>query len=257
MQINLRKPLIFFDLETTGVNVSRDRIVEISMIKLMPNGERIVKTRRINPEMHIPEAATAIHHITDEDVAGEPTFRQIAASLKQFMTGCDFAGFNSNHFDMPLLVEEFMRVGVSVDFKNSRFVDVQSIFHKKEQRTLSAAYLFYCGKDLGDSAHGAQADTAATIEVLESQLERYPDLKNDIDFLDEFSSPQKTADYAGRIGYNAAGEEIFNFGKYKDEPVEKVFRMVPAYYDWCLRADFPEFTKKIMTQIYMRSKLGK
>ncbi|MBQ0080196.1 MAG: 3'-5' exonuclease [Alistipes sp.] len=254
MQLNLRKPLIFFDLETTGVSIAKDRIVEISMIKLMPNGERIVKTRRINPQMHIPEQATAVHHITDEDVAHEPTFRQIANSLKAFMQGCDFAGFNSNRFDMPLLVEEFMRAGVDVDFKSSHFVDVQTIFHKKEQRTLSAAYLFYCGKELGDAAHGAQADTSATIEVLESQLDKYPDLRNDIGFLEEFSTTVKIADYAGLIGINEQQKEIFNFGKHKDKPIEDVFRAEPSYYNWCMKADFPEYSKKIMTQIYLRCK---
>ncbi len=197
MELKLKRPIVFFDLETTGVDTAHDRIVEISMIKIMPDGERIVKTRKLNPEMHIPEAATAVHGITDEDVKDCPRFAQVAKSLAQFLTGCDFGGFNSNRFDMPVLVEEFLRAGVDVDFKRRRFVDVQNIFHKMEQRTLVAAYKFYCDKDLTD-AHSAEADTLATYEVLKAQLDRYPELENDIDALADFSSRGETADYAGR-----------------------------------------------------------
>ena len=201
MKLNLKRPIIFFDLETTGVDTAKDRIVEISMAKIMPDGEEIVKTRKLNPEMHIPEEATAIHGITDEDVKDCPTFAQVAKSLEQFIRGCDFGGFNSNRFDLPVLVEEFLRAGVDVDFKRRKFIDVQNIFHKKEQRTLVAAYKFYCDKDL-DDAHSAEADTLATYEVLKAQLERYPDLENDIDKLAEFSTRAETADYAGRILFN-------------------------------------------------------
>lgn len=198
MKLNLKRPIVFFDLETTGVDTAKDRIVEISMVKVMPDGEQIVKTRKLNPGMHIPAEATAIHGITDEDVRDCPTFAQVAKSLEQFIRGCDFGGFNSNRFDLPVLVEEFLRAGVDVDFKRRRFVDVQNIFHKKEQRTLVAAYKFYCDKDLED-AHSAEADTLATYEVLMAQLERYPDLENDIDKLAEFSTRGEAADYAGRI----------------------------------------------------------
>ena len=254
MKLNLKRPIIFFDLETTGVDTAKDRIVEISMAKIMPDGEEIVKTRKLNPEMHIPEEATAIHGITDEDVKDCPTFAQVAKSLEQFIRGCDFRGFNSNRFDLPVLVEEFLRAGVDVDFKRRKFIDVQNIFHKKEQRTLVAAYKFYCDKDL-DDAHSAEADTLATYEVLKAQLERYPDLENDIDKLAEFSTRAETADYAGRILFNEKGEEVFGFGKYKGRSVEEVFRMEPSYYAWMMNGDFPLYTKKVITEIRMREKL--
>lgn len=253
MKLNLKRPIIFFDLETTGVDTANDRIVEISMIKIMPDGEEIVRTRRINPQMHIPEQASAIHGITDEMVKDEPTFAQIAKSMAQFIEGCDFGGFNSNRFDLPMLVEEFMRVGVDVDFRNRQFVDVQTIFHKMEQRTLVAAYKFYCDKDLNE-AHSAEADTRATYEVLKAQLDRYPDLQNDIAALAEFSERGHTADFAGRIGYNDKGEEIFNFGKHKGRKVEDVFREDPSYYSWMINGDFPLYTKKVITEIYIRQK---
>lgn len=253
MQLNLKRPIVFFDLETTGVDTTHDRIVEISLVKVMPDGEQIVKTRRLNPEMPIPAEATAVHHITDEDVKDCPTFRQVAKSLAQFLEGCDFGGFNSNRFDLPVLVEEFLRAGVDVDFKKRRFVDVQNIFHKMEQRTLVAAYKFYCQKDLTE-AHSAEADTLATYEVLKAQLERYPDLKNDVEALAEFSSRGEMADYAGRIGYNEKGEEIFLFGKYKGRTVEEIFRQEPSYYAWMMNGDFPLYTKRVITEIYMRRK---
>ena len=252
MKLNLKRPIVFFDLETTGVDTSKDRIVEISMIKVMPDGSKDVKTRRVNPEMPIPAEATAVHGITDEEVKNEPTFRQLAKSLAQFIQGCDFGGFNSNRFDLPLLVEEFLRVGVDVDLKRRKFIDVQNIFHKKEQRTLVAAYKFYCDKDLTD-AHSAAADTMATYEVLCAQLDRYEDLENNIDFLAEYSARDKAADYAGRILYNEQGEEIFGFGKYKGKTVEEVFRIEPSYYAWMMNGDFPLYTKKVITEIRMRS----
>ena len=253
MKLNLKRPIVFFDLETTGVDTAKDRIVEVSMVKVMPDGEEIVRTRRINPQMHIPEQATAVHGITDEDVKNEPTFAQIAKSLAQFIEGCDFGGFNSNRFDLPMLVEEFLRAGVDVDFKRRRFVDVQNIFHKMEQRTLVAAYKFYCDKDL-EAAHSAEADTRATYEVLMAQLDRYPELQNDVAALADFSERGQTADFAGRIGYNEKQEEVLNFGKHKGRRVEDVFREEPSYYAWMMNGDFPLYTKKIITEIYLRMK---
>ena len=253
MKLNLKRPLVFFDLETTGVDTAKDRIVEISMVKVMPDGEEIVRTRLINPQMHIPEDATAVHGITDEDVKDQPTFAQIAKSLSQFIEGCDFGGFNSNRFDLPMLVEEFLRAGVDVDFKNRKFIDVQNIFHKMEQRTLVAAYKFYCNKDLTD-ALSAEADTRATYEVLKAQLDRYSELQNDVAALAEFSSRGETVDYAGRIVYNDKGEEVFNFGKYKGVKVSEVFQREPSYYDWMMNGDFPLYTKKVITEIRLREK---
>lgn len=256
MKLNLKRPIIFFDLETTGVDTSKDRIVEISMVKIMPDGEEIIKTRQINPGMPIPVEATAVHGITDEDVKDCPKFSQVAKSLEQFIKGCDFGGFNSNRFDLPLLVEEFMRAGIDVDLKKRKFVDVQNIFHKKEQRTLVAAYRFYCDKDL-ENAHSAQADTMATYEVLKAQLDRYPDLENDIDALAEYSSRGESADYAGRILYNDKGEEVFSFGKYKGRSVAEIFEKEPSYYTWMMNGDFPLYTKKVITEIRMRDKMQK
>lgn len=253
MKLNLKRPIIFFDLETTGVDTARDRIVEISMIKVMPDGEEITRTRRLNPEMPIPPEATAVHGITDEDVKDQPTFAQVAKSLAQFIEGCDFGGFNSNRFDLPVLAEEFMRADVAVDLKRRKFVDVQNIFHKKEQRTLVAAYRFYCNRELED-AHSAEADTRATYEVLKAQIERYDDLENDIDFLAEFSSRGNFADYAGMILYDDKGVEIFAFGKYKGRSVSEVFRTDPGYYAWILNGNFPLYTKKLMTEIRLRAK---
>ncbi len=253
MNLNLKRPIVFFDLETTGVDTSRDRIVEISMIKVNPDGSEEVKTRRLNPEMPIPPESTAVHGITDEDVKDCPTFARIAKSLEEFLQGCDFGGFNSNRFDLPVLVEEFLRVGIDVDFKRRRFIDVQNIFHKKERRTLVAAYKFYCDRDLND-AHSAEADTRATYEVLKAQLDRYPDLANDVDALADFSARGETVDYAGRILRNEKGVEIFGFGKYKGRSVEEIFRIEPSYYDWMMKGDFPLYTKKVITEIRLRSK---
>ena len=253
MQLNLKNPIVFFDLETTGVDPSRDRIVEISTVKVFPDGNKEIKTHRLNPEMHIPEEATAVHGITDEDVANEPPFRAIAKSLAAYLEGCDFGGFNSNKFDVPVLIEEFLRAGVNVDFKNRKFIDVQNIFHKMEQRTLTAAYKFYCNKDL-DNAHSAEADTLATYEVLMAQLDRYPDLQNDVAYLADFSARGQSADYAGRILYNEKGEEVFGFGKYKGRLVTDVFREEPSYYAWMMNGDFPLYTKKVITEIRLRDK---
>ena len=225
MELNLRNPLIFFDLETTGVNAAKDKIVEISYIKVYPNGKEESNTIRINPGRHIPEEATAVHHITDDDVKNCPSFKDVAKELSRVFEGCDIAGFNSNRFDLPLLVEEFLAAGVNIDMTKRKFIDVQTIFHKMEQRTLVAAYKFYCGKNLED-AHSADADTRATYEVLKAQLDRYPSLQNDVDFLSEFSTQNKNVDFAGRIIYNDKNVEVFNFGKHKGCPVEEVFRTI-------------------------------
>lgn len=253
MNLKLKRPIIFFDLETTGVDAAKDRIVEISMVKININGEKQVKTRRINPEMPIPAEATAVHGITDEDVKNEPTFKQIAKSLAKYIEGCDFGGFNSNRFDLPVLVEEFMRAEVDVDFRNRKFIDVQNIFHKKEQRTLVAAYKFYCDKDL-ENAHSAEADTLATYEVLEAQIERYGDIGSTVEELASFSTHNEMVDFAGRISLNEKGEEIFTFGKYKGRKVEDVFRTEPSYYSWMMQGDFPLYTKKVITEIRLRMK---
>ena len=253
MNLKLKRPIIFFDLETTGVDIANDRIVEISMVKVGVDGEKVVKTRRINPEMHIPAEATAVHGISDEDVMNEPTFKQIAKSLAAFIEGCDFGGFNSNRFDLPMLVEEFLRAEVDVNFDNRKFVDVQTIFHRKEQRTLVAAYKFYCDKDL-ENAHSAEADTMATYEVLESQIERYGDIGSTVEELAEFSSHGPMVDFAGRLSLNDKGEEIFTFGKYKGRTVEEVFAKDPSYYAWIMNGDFPLYTKKKITEIRLRMK---
>lgn len=254
MELNLRNPLIFFDLETTGVNAAKDKIVEISYIKVYPNGKEESNTIRINPGRHIPEEATAVHHITDDDVKNCPSFKDVAKELSRVFEGCDIAGFNSNRFDLPLLVEEFLAAGVNIDMTKRKFIDVQTIFHKMEQRTLVAAYKFYCGKNLED-AHSADADTRATYEVLKAQLERYPSLQNDVNFLSEFSTQNKNVDFAGRIIYNDKNVEVFNFGKHKGCPVEEVFRTIDrGYYDWMMQGDFPQNTKNVITNIKLRCK---
>ncbi|MBR5705956.1 MAG: ribonuclease H-like domain-containing protein [Bacteroidaceae bacterium] len=254
MKLNLDKPVVFFDLETTGTNTSQDRIVEISYLKVSPNGGEDMHTRRINPEMHIPEQASAVHGIYDDDVKECPTFKEVAKEIARDFEGSDIAGFNSNRFDVPLLAEEFLRAGVDIDLSRHRFIDVQVIFHKMEQRTLTAAYKFYCGKDLTD-AHSADGDTRATYEVLMAQLDRYPDdLKNDMAFLSEFSSFTRNVDFAGRIVRNDKDQEVFNFGKYKDMPVVEVFKRDPGYYSWILQGDFPLNTKQVLTRIKLQSR---
>lgn len=253
MELNLRNPLIFFDLETTGVNITKDRIVEISYIKVFPNGQEQEKTIRVNPGMPIPPEATAIHHITDEDVKDKPLFKDIAKDLSHVFEGCDIAGFNSNRFDIPLLMEEFLRAGVNFDISKRKFIDIQTIFHKMEQRTLVAAYKFYCNKDLND-AHSASADTRATYEVLKAQLDRYPTLENDIDYLSKFSSQNRNVDLAGRIVLNDQNVEVFNFGKYKGQPVADVLRRDIGYFGWMMQGDFPQNTKNVLTNIKLRMK---
>lgn len=251
MQLKLKNPIVFFDLETTGTNIVSDRIVEISYLKISPNGLEESKTMRINPGCPIPAEASAIHGIFDADVANAPVFKAVAKTIANDIEGCDLAGYNSNRFDIPLLAEEFLRADVDIDLMKRKFVDVQVVFHKMEQRTLSAAYQFYCDKNL-DDAHTAEADTRATYEVLKSQLDRYPDLQNDVEFLSKFTSFNRNVDFAGRIVYNDKDEEIINFGKYKGQKVEDVLRNDMGYYGWMMQGDFPLYTKKVLTNIKLR-----
>ncbi|MBN1789047.1 MAG: 3'-5' exonuclease [Bacteroidales bacterium] len=256
MKLNLRNPLIFFDLETTGIDVALDRIVEISYLKIYPNGDEESKTMKVNPTIPIPPKVTAIHGITDEDVRDAPKFSEIAKTLTKVFEGSDFAGYNSNKFDLPLLAEEFLRAGVDVDLKKRKFIDIQVIFHKKEQRTLGAAYKFYCDKNLED-AHTAEADTRATYEVLKAQLDRYADLPNDVDELSKYSSHNRNADFLGRIIYDDEGIEIFNFGKYKGQRVTEVLKKDQGYYAWMMNGQFPLHTKNVLTSIKLREAFGK
>jgi DNA polymerase-3 subunit epsilon len=256
MKLNLKNPIVFFDLETTGVNVAADRIVEISILKINIDGSEESKTYRVNPEMPIPKKTSDIHGIFDEDVKDCPTFKELASIVAAFIEGCDLGGFNSNKFDIPLLAEEFIRADVEIDLKKRKFIDVQTIFHKMEKRTLEAAYKFYCEKDLTE-AHSAEADTRATYEVLQAQLERYPDLKNDIEFLSNYSSFNKNADFIGRIIFNDKNEEVFNFGKYRGQVVEQVLDKDPGYYGWMMNGDFPLYTKKVLTNIKLRKLTNK
>ena len=258
MQLNLTKPICFFDLETTGINITSDRIVEISILKVFPNGTEESKTWLVNPEMQIPKEVIAIHGITNEKVANEPTFKTLAKDIYNMIKDSDLGGFNSNRFDIPLLAEEMLRADIDFDMKNRLAVDVQTIFHKMEQRTLTAAYKFYCDKNL-EGAHGAEADTNATYEVLKAQVAKYDELENDTKFLAEFSSRKKFVDFAGFIAYNKKGEECFSFGKHKGKLVTEVLEKEPGYFGWLLNADFPLYTKKVLTAIKLRSfnnKLG-
>ncbi len=252
MSLNLTKPICFFDLETTGVNITNDRVVEISILKVYPNGNKESKTWLVNPEMPIPAVVSAIHGVTDERVANEPTFKQLAPEINAMIKDADLAGFNSNRFDIPLLAEEMLRADLDFDMKGRVAVDVQTIFHKMEQRTLGAAYKFYCDKSL-ENAHTAEADTLATYEVLKAQVERYDELENDTKFLAEFSSRKKFADFAGFISYDKEGQEVFSFGKHKGKLVTEVLDKEPGYFGWLLNADFPLYTKKVLTAIKLRA----
>lgn len=252
MKLQLKNPIVFFDLETTGTNIVTDRIVEISYHKVSPNGREETKTIRINPEMHIPETSTAIHGISDEDVADCPTFKSVAKEIVRDIEGADLAGYNSNRFDIPLLAEELLRAEVDIDLMKRKFVDVQVIFHKMEQRTLSAAYKFYCEKEL-INAHGAEADTLATYEVLKAQLDRYPELQNDVEFLSKFTTQNNNVDFAGRMIFNDKGEELINFGKYKGQKVTDILKNDMGYYGWMMNSDFPLHTKKVLTNIKLRN----
>jgi len=252
MRLNLKNPIIFFDLETTGINIASDRIVEISYLKVDLNGNETTKTMRLNPGMHIPEKVVAIHGISDEDVKDAPTFNEVAKSLAKDLEGCDLAGYNSVRFDIPLLAEEFLRSDVDIDLKRRKFVDVQVIFMKMEPRTLSAAYKFFANKEL-INAHSAEADTLATYEVLQAQLDRYPNLENDIGKLAEFSAHNRNVDFAGRIVYNEDDVEVFNFGKHKGKAVSDVLNNDSGYYGWMMKGDFPLYTKKVLTSIKLGS----
>lgn len=252
MKLNLKRPIIFFDLETTGIDVVKDRIVEMSYVKVCPNGDETSKHFRLNPEMHIPEQASAVHGIYDADVKDCQTFKEKAQEIIRDFEGCDLAGFNSNHFDIPMLVEEMLRVGADFKVYGRKFVDVQNIYHKLERRTLIAAYKFYCGKDLED-AHSALADTMATYEVLKAQLDHYPDeLQNDIEFLAEYSRKNNNIDFAGRFVLDENRVPVFNFGKYKGEPVENVLHRDPSYYSWMMNGDFARNTKDVLTKLRLR-----
>lgn len=258
MQLNLTKPICFFDLETTGVNITKDRIVEIAILKVFPDGKEEQKRWLVNPEMPIPKEVTEIHGISDEDVADKPTFKELAKEIYNLIKDSDLGGFNSNRFDIPLLAEEMLRADIDFDMKNRLAIDVQTIFHKMEQRTLGAAYKFYCDKELKD-AHTAEADTQATYEVLKAQIEKYDSIENNTKFLADFSSRKKFVDFAGFITYNKKGEECFSFGKHKGKLVTKVLEEEPGYFGWLLNADFPLYTKKVLTAIKLRSfnnKLG-
>ena len=252
MRLDLKNPIVFFDLETTGINIASDRIVEISYLKVDLNGNETLRTIRVNPGMPIPPKATEIHGISDEDVKDAPQFNEVAKTLAKDFEGCDLAGYNSVKFDIPLLAEEFLRSGVDIDLKRRKIVDVQVIFMKMEPRTLSAAYKFFVGKEL-TNAHSAEADTMATYEVLQAQLDRYENLENDIGKLAEFSSHTRNVDFAGRIILNEEDVEVFNFGKYKGKPVQEVLAHDPGYYGWMMNGDFPLYTKKVLTSIKLKS----
>lgn len=253
MKLRLTKPLVFFDLETTGLNISSDRIVELSYHKIYPDDRSESKTYRINPEIPIPESASLIHGITNEDVSNCPVFADIAKEVVSVIQGCDLAGYNSNNFDVPLLAEELLRAGVDYDLKKCRIIDAYVIFMKNEPRTLSAAYRFYCGKDI-ENAHSANADTKATYEILSAQLERYTALPDTVERLAEYTSFNKFADFAGRIIYDNDGVEVFNFGKYKGQRIADVLKKDCGYYGWLMNGDFPQYTKKIFTKVFLASK---
>jgi DNA polymerase III subunit epsilon len=255
MPLQLKRPLVFIDLETTGVNLSTDRIVEIAIIKVMPDGSKSIKRKILNPQMPISESSSAIHGITNETVKDAPTFKQVANELKQFIDDADFSGYNSNRFDIPLLMEEFLRAGIAIDMANRRMLDVQHIFHMMEKRTLGAAYKFYCEKELQD-AHSAEADATATWEILEAQLTRYQHLGNTLDTILQFTGEEKFVDFARRFIMDN-DVEVFNFGKHKGRPVSDVLRSEPQYYDWMMKGDFPLHTKQKLTEILNRSLLRK
>ncbi len=266
MKLKLTKPLVFFDLETTGLNIGTAKIIEICLFKVHPDGKEEMFTTLVNPEIHIPEETSEIHGIYDKDVVDKPTFKELAPKIANFLKGCDLSGYNVLKFDLPLLVEEYLRIDSELDLRNVKVVDVQNIFHKMEPRNLKAAYKFYCGKDI-ENAHTAEADTIATFRVLEAQIEKYenvpaPDdednnsntfpIKNDINALATFSTNNRNVDFAGHIVFNDENQEVFNFGKHKGIPVETIFVKEPAYFDWILKADFPLYTKQIITKIRMR-----
>jgi len=257
MQLKLDKPIVFFDLETTGVQIAKDRIVEISILKILPNGNKESKTWLVNPTIPIPAETTAIHGISDDKVSNEPTFKELSSDISELIHNCDLAGYNSNRFDIPLLAEEFLRAGINFDIKKRRTIDVQNIFHKLEKRTLVAAYKFYCNKNL-ENAHSAKADTIATYEVLLAQLEKYTELENDIRFLSKFSEVGgKFVDMAGFIRFNEKGEKVLSFGKYRNVTLTQIWNKNPGYFSWINQAEFPLYTKNIMKDFAAKMKLEK
>ncbi|HMT95277.1 MAG TPA: 3'-5' exonuclease [Ferruginibacter sp.] len=249
MKLNLKRPIAFIDLETTGVSLSTDRIVEIAMVKILPDGNKQAKRKLLNPQIPIPQSATDIHGITDAMVKDAPTFKQSANEIKQFIDGCDLGGYNSNRFDIPMLMEEFLRAEMDIDLSRQKMVDVQHIFYVMEPRTLSAAYKFFCNKEL-ENAHSAEADINATIEVLEAQLDRYSQLGNSTESILEVIGEDKIIDYARRFIYDEKGEEVFNFGKFKGKPASYVFKVEPHYYDWMMKGDFALHTKMKATELF-------
>lgn len=252
MELILKRPIVFLDLETTGTNVGSDRIVEIALLKIFPNGSKDSRLHKVNPTIPIPEETSKIHGIYDKDIKDAPTFKELAAELNTFLGGADLAGYNSNKFDIPLLIEEFTRCNIDFDILSRKLIDVQNIFHKMEQRTLSAAYKFYCNKEL-INAHSAESDTLATYEVMLAQLDKYEVLKNDIDFLSQFSSITKNVDLGGRIVFNDKNEEVFNFGKYKGRLVVEIFKSDTSYYDWMMKGDFPTNTKNVIAALRLKT----
>ena len=254
--LQLTRPIAFIDLETTGVNLSNDRIVELAIVKIMPDGTRIAKRRLINPQMSIPQITSDIHGITDDMVKDAPTFKQMSNEIRQFLENCDLGGYNSNRFDIPMLMEEFLRAGVDVDLSDRRMVDVQHIFYTMQPRTLSAAYQFFCEKELVD-AHSAEVDINATIEVLEAQLKKYDKLGTTVDSVLAVIGEEKIVDYARRFSFDANGNEVFNFGKYKGMSVSEVLKKEPQYYDWMMKGEFPMHTKKKLTELFNRTLLKK
>ena len=257
MKLKLVKPIVFFDLETTGLQIAKDRIIEIAILKIFPNGNKESKKWLINPTIPIPKETTKIHGITDKKVENKPTFSDIADEINKIIHNCDLAGYNSNKFDIPLLAEEFLRIGIDFNMKNRKSIDIQNIFHKMEERTLVAAYKFYCNKKL-ENAHSAESDTNATHEILLAQLDKYEELKNDIDFLADFSEKNgKCVDIAGFIRYNKQGVEILSFGKYKNITLKKIWSENPGYFSWFNQADFPLYTKNVMKKFSDKMKLKK
>ncbi len=255
MELNLSKPLVYFDIEATGLNIAKDRIIEVSFLKVHTDNQEETKTWRVNPEVPISEESYKIHGITQDDVKDEPIFKDIAKNVLQFIDNADLAGFNLLKFDLPLLMEEFIRADLDFDLQKRKIVDVQRIFHQMEKRTLEAAYRFYCDKDLSQ-AHSAEADTYATHEVLQAQIQQYQELENDVQFLNDFIGDPKSrfVDLAGRLIYNDKGLEVFNFGKYKGKPVKEILEKDPGYYSWMMKGDFPEYTKKKMTELRLQMK---
>ena len=254
--LQLKKPLAFIDIEATGTNVSTDRIVEIAIVKYLPDGNRTVKRKLVNPQMPIPQVCVDIHGITDEMVKDAPVFKQVASEIRQFLDGCDLACYNAYRLDIPMLVEEFMRAEVEFEMKGRKLVEVQKIFHQMEQRTLSAAYKFYCSKTL-DGAHGAEVDAQATAEILNAQVERYPQLGTTVDSILKAIGEDNIIDFARRFTIDDKGVEVFNFGKHKGRPIADVLKAEPQYYDWMMKDDFPRNTKQKLTEIYTRVKLSK